>query len=156
VRALKTDGNDLEASWSAALLEIFEGYYYTRMDWNKLKRRLGLQDSWLLMDGETVVGCAQLAGMRGFVDGAMMLTEFVYHWRYSGEKSIHQMLQAIVDVYQPTASCILMDVSRKYECNLDCYRRFGFQLSPLPSLTKKDNMILIKKLEGNGTQGNAL
>lgn len=25
VRALKTDGNDLEASWSAALLEIFEG-----------------------------------------------------------------------------------------------------------------------------------
>lgn len=147
MQVMKIDASGLEVSQILALLEIFEGFYGVRPNWNPLKKRLAAQDSWLLMDGEEIVGCAQLTGMHGFIDGALMLTKLVYRWEYGEEKHIHEMLQAIVDTYRFTASCLLLDVSRKHESNLDCYRRFGFQISLLPSPNGKENMVLIKKLK---------
>jgi len=147
MQVLKIDGDSLKLSQILALLEIFEEFYGVRPDWNQLKKQLSAQDSWLLMDGEEIVGCTQLADVRGFVDRAVMLTEFVYRCEYKGEKHIHEMLQAIADACGPTASCLLLDVSRKHESNLDCYRHFGFRVSLLPSPNGKENIVLIKKLK---------
>lgn len=144
--AKKIDVNALTVSEILALLEIFEGFYGARPDWIRLRKRLAAQDSWLLMDGESVAGCALLTDAHGLMDSAVMLTEFVYRWEYNEETHIHQMLRAIAQAYQPAVSCLLLDVSRRHECNLACYQRFGFQASFLCSPNGWENVVLIKAL----------
>ena len=136
----------MTASEKLSLLELFRGFYSTYMDWQHLRRRIGGRKCRLLYDEETLVACALTDAGRGCLDNALILTELVYLWEYNQESQIHRMLRTVAETAGPHYSYLLLDVSREHELNLECYRRFGFRNSILPSPKGGENMVLLMQL----------
>lgn len=136
----------MTASEKLSLLELFREFYSIYTDWGHLRCRIGGRECWLLYDEGALVGCALMDAGRGCLDNALLLTELVYLWEYNQEPQIHRMLHIVAETASPRYSCLLLDVNREHELNLECYRRFGFRDSILPSPKGGENMVLLMQL----------
>ena len=130
-----------------SLLEITRSYCGTADSWQTLRPLLERKEVWGFYKGTSLVGYALFTPSDRQLGGSVTLTCFRYRWEYNDETSLLQMMELIPASFAARFHCLLMDVSRTHELNLDFYHRIGFCESILPSKTGRGNVVLLADLK---------
>lgn len=146
MQALAMNVDALTPSEILDLLELFRNFSVPVRDWRHLRQKISAGKALLLNQENTIAGCALMQRAPRYMDGAAILTAFVYRWDYNKESDISAMLSSIAEACRPQYFYLLMDVNQRHELNLECYRRFGFQDAIWPSPKGKENRLLIADL----------
>lgn len=130
-----------------SLLEITRSYCGTADSWQTLRPLLERKEVWGFYKGTSLVGYALFTPSDRQLGGSVTLTCFRYRWEYNDETSLLQMMELIPASFAARFHCLLMDVSRTHELNLDFYHRIGFCESILPSPKGRGNVVLLADLK---------
>ena len=130
-----------------SLLEITRDYCGTAASWQSLRPLLERKEAWGFYKGTSLIGYALFTPSDRQLGGSVTLNRFRYRWEYNDEASLLQMMELIPASFAARFHCLLMDVSRAHELNLDFYHRLGFRDSILPSPKGKGNVVLLADLE---------